>query len=109
MMDMERKYEIIFIEDAKADYQKLNGSEKQYVDIALAKISYRADELGVNLTKKFNSNLTGCKKIKFKKIGIRIVFRIIGDHAEIVEIIAIGKRRKNEVYNNATRRLSNTK
>lgn len=35
---MENKFEIVFIEDAKEDYRKLDGSEKKYVDIALAKI-----------------------------------------------------------------------
>lgn len=106
---MEKKFDVVFIEDAKEDYRKLDGSEKKYVDIALAKIRFRADELGDELIKKGDFNLIGCKKIKFKKIGIRIVFRIVGDQAEIVEIIAIGKRRKDEVYKDAARRLGKIK
>lgn len=98
-------FEVVFIEEALEDYQKLDGSQRKYVDIALAKIEERADELGEDLTKKNDSNLIGCKKIKFKKIGIRIVFRIIGSKAEIAEIIAIGRRDKNEVYKKASKRL----
>lgn len=102
---MAKEFDIVFIEEAKKDYRQLDGSEKKYVDIALAKIRFRADELGEELTQKGDSNLIGCKKIKFRKIGIRIVFRIIGDQAEIAEIISIGKRRKDEVYKNAAKRL----
>lgn|SRR5690554_106476 len=102
---MENKFEVIFIEEAKRDYQRLDGSVKKFVDIAIAKMLERADELGEELTKKNESNLIGCRKIKFKKIGIRIVYRIIADKAEIVEIISIGKREENEVYKNAAKRL----
>lgn len=104
---MNKEFNIFFIEEAKKDYQKLDGSEKKYVDIALAKLRFRADEIGEELANRFNLNLTGCKKIKFRKIGIRIVFRIIGDQVEIVEIISIGLRKNNQVYKNAAKRLNN--
>ena len=100
-----KKFDVVFVEEAKGDYEKLDGSVKKFVDIAIAKMQLRADELGEELTKKQQSNLIGCRKIKFKKIGIRIVYRIVGDTAEIAEIIAIGKREENEVYKNATKRL----
>lgn len=106
---MAKEFEIVFIEDAKKDYLKLDGSERKYVDLALAKISIRADEIGEELSNRAGSNLAGCKKIKFKKIGIRIVFRIVGNQAEIAEIISIGKRRNDEVYKHAAKRLNNIK
>lgn len=106
---MKKEFDIVFIEDAKEDYRKLDGSQKKFVDIALAKIEFRADELGNELTKKNDSNLIGCRKIKFRKIGIRIVYRIVGEQAEIAEIISIGKRGNNEVYKNAAKRLRNTR
>lgn len=102
---MKNKFEVVFIEEAKKDYQKLDGSVKKFVDIAIAKMIERADELGEVLTKKNTSNLFGCRRIKFKKIGIRIVYRVIGNQAEIAEIIAIGKRGENEVYKDALKRL----
>lgn len=106
---MEKIFDIVFIEEAKEDYRKLDGFAKKYVDIALAKIKFRADELGEELTRIGKTNLIGCKKIKFRKIGIRIVFRIIGDQVEIAEIISIGKRRNDEFYKNAAKRLENRK
>lgn len=105
---MGKEFDVIFIEDAKVDYQKLDGSQKKLIDIALAKMKSRANVLGEELTKKGDTNLIGCRRIKFRKIGIRIVFRIVGNQAEIAEIIAIGKRQKDEVYKKATKRLRNT-
>lgn len=105
---MKSKFEVIFIEDAKEDYQNLDGSHKKPVDVALAKMKLRANELGKELTRIGDSNLIGCRSIKFRKIGIRIVFRIVGDRAEIAEIISIGKRKKDEVYKNAAKRIKVT-
>lgn len=87
---MKSKFDVVFIEEAKKDYQKLNGSVKKLVDIAIAKMLERADELGDELTNKNESNLIGCRKI-----GVRIVYRIISDKAEI---ISIGKREEYETY-----------
>lgn len=105
---MEKEFDVKFIEDAQEDYRKLDGSQKKFVDVAIRKMEYRANVLGEELTKIGDSNLIGCRKIKFRKIGIRIVFRIVGNQAEIAEIISIGKRKKNEVYKSATKRLRNT-
>lgn len=87
------KFEIVFIEEALEDYKKLDGSVRKMVDVALVKLQERADELGEDLTNKQGVNLIGCRKIKFRKAGIRIVYRIVGDKAEIAEIITVGKRR----------------
>ena len=106
---MSKKFKIILIEDANKDYKKLDGSVKRIVNVALAKMEERADQLGEELTSKHGINLFGCRKIKFKKAGIRIVYRIVGDTAEIAEIIVIGKREDNEVYEMAYRRLQKIK
>lgn len=44
---------------------------------------------------------------KLRKLGIRIVYRIVGNQAEIAEIIAIGRYGENEVYKDAMQRLKN--
>lgn len=106
---MSKKFEVVFIEEAQKDYKMLDGSIKKLVNIALAKMEERADELGENLTSKNGLNLIGCKKIKFRKAGIRIVYRIIGNKAEIAEIIIVGKREDNEVYEEAYKRLQKSK
>ena len=106
---MAKKFEVVFIEEAKKDYKKLDGSIKKFVDVALAKMEERADELGEDLTSKHGLNLIGCRKIKFRKAGIRLVYRIVGDKAEIAEIIMVGKREDNEVYQEAYKRLQELK
>lgn len=103
---MAQKFEITFIPKAAKEYKKIDGSVKKLVDIALKKMEERADILGEDLiNKKSGAKLHGCRKIKFRDAGIRIVYRIVGDKAEIVEVIAIGKRDDNEVYSLAHRRL----
>lgn len=102
---MAKKFEVVFIEEAQKDYKKLDGSIKKLVNVALAKMEERADELGEDLTSKHGLNLIGCRKIKFRKAGIRLVYRIVGDKAEIAEIIIVGKREDNEVYQAAYKRL----
>jgi len=102
---MAKKFEAVFIEEAKKDYKKLDGSIKKLVNVALSKMEERADELGEELTSKHGLNLIGCRKIKFRKAGIRLVYRIVGDKAEIAEIIIVGKREDNEVYREAYKRL----
>ena len=51
--------------------------------------------------------MAGCKKLKWRRDGLRMVFRLGDDGAvEIVEIIAIGRRDKSAVYRRAEQRLS---
>lgn len=106
---MDKKYEVVFIDEAMKDFQKLDGSVKKLVTIAISKMEVRANVLGEQLTSKFGINLVGCRKIKLRKAGIRIVYRIVGERAEIVEIITIGKREDNEVYELAHKRLQELK
>lgn len=106
---MSNKFEVVFIEEAYKDYKKLDGSIKKLVKVAVAKMQKRADELGEELTNKHGVNLIGCRRIKFKKAGIRMVYRIVGRKAEIAEIIMVGKREENEVYEIAYKRLQGLK
>lgn len=102
---MANKFEVVFIEEAQKEYKKLDGSVKKIVQVAIAKMQERADTLGEELTSKHGLNLIGCRKIKFRQAGIRMVYRIVGGKAEIAEIITIGKREDNEVYQEAYKRL----
>ena len=89
--------------DVEKEYQKLDGSQRRLVRIAVAKLKTRADEIGTPL----HGELVGCKKIKWRNAGLRMVFRIREDGmVEIAEIVAIGRRNRSEVYKTAARRLS---
>ena len=51
-----------------------------------------------------SSKLAGCMKIKFKSIGIRVVYQLIREDT-VMKIVIISIRDDNEVYKEAERRL----
>ena len=102
---MSRRFEIRLIPAATKEYKRLDGSIKKLVDVAFRKLEARADEIGEELFDQKDTKLLGCRKVKFRKYGIRIVYRIVKDKVEIVQVIAVAKREDNEVYKLAHKRL----
>ena len=99
---MTAPYEIGFIDRAaQKEYLNLDGSTRRLVDSGLMRLRVRADEIG----KPLSGRLSGCKELKFRAIGIRIIFRIVNGEIEIVEIVAIGRRDKGDVFSRAEKRL----
>jgi mRNA interferase RelE/StbE len=88
---------IEFIPEAAIDYKKLDGSVKKKVDKKLDELS-KNPSIGEHLGNKFNVNLTGFYKIYIDNKNYRIVYRIINNEIEIIEIWGIGKRDKEEIY-----------
>lgn len=91
---------------AKDEYLALDGSVKALLRPGLAKLQERADEIGTPL----HGNLAGCRKLKYRKDGWRIVYRVTNDMVELIEvaeIIATGKRERSKVYDTAEKRLTN--
>lgn len=102
---MSARFSIRFInKDAVREYQKLDGSVKKLVNIGLKKLEERADQIGKPLA----GGLQGCKELKYRKHGIRVIFRISAKQIEIVEIVAIGARSKGEVFASAQSRLASS-
>ena len=100
---MSAPYRIGFIDlSAQKEYLSLDGSVRRLVDNGLMRLRARADEIG----KPLSGTLAGCKELKFRAIGIRVIFRIVARQVEIVEIVAIGSRDKGSVFATAQRRLS---
>ncbi|GBU22881.1 hypothetical protein R80B4_02794 [Fibrobacteres bacterium R8-0-B4] len=96
--------DIRFIPEAVKDYKSLNGSIKVLVNKKIEKLrkdAYIGEELG----NKNNINLTGYYKIYVAKKKYRIVYRIVQNEVEIIEIWGIGKRDKMEVYKEVGRRI----
>ena len=80
--------------DVEKEYQKLDGSQRRLVRIAVAKLKTRADEIGTPL----HGELAGCKKIKWRNAGLRMVFRIREDGmVEIAEIVAREQKLREEI------------
>jgi mRNA interferase RelE/StbE len=100
--------DIQFIPEAVKDYKSLDGSIKKFVN---EKIDNLKDDayIGEELGNKNNINLTGYYKIYVAKKKYRIVYRIVKNEVEIIEIWGIGKRDKMEIYKNVEKRIKNRK
>ena len=61
--------------------------------------------LGESLGNKNNIDLTGYYKIYVLKKTYRIVYRIVKNEIEIIEIWGIGRRDKMEIYKNIEKRI----
>ena len=103
------RYPIEFIIEASEDYKNLDGSINQ------KESGKKLDDLsnnpfsGEHLGNKFNIDLTGFYKIYVDNKKIRIVYRLIGEEIEIIEIRGIGKRDKEEIYKTIGKRLNRRK
>jgi mRNA interferase RelE/StbE len=86
-----------FIPEAAEDYASLDGSIKKQVNEKIDKLKENPF-LGETLGNKNEIDLTGYYKIYVAKKAYRIVYRIIKDEIEIIEIWGIGKRDKMEIY-----------
>ena len=95
---------IEFIFEAADDYKNLDGSTRKKVDKRLLELSENP-LLGDHLGNKFNINLTRFYKLYADSKRIRIIYRLIGEEIEIIEIWGIGKREKEEIYKLIGQRL----
>jgi mRNA interferase RelE/StbE len=97
-------YQVEFLPDAEKDFDSLDGSIKREVAKkidALAKNPLSGKPLG----SKLGMDLTGFYKLYVAKKKYRIVYRLIGKYIEVIEIVGIGRRDKEEVYKLVARRL----
>ena len=88
---------IEFIPEAAIEYESLDGSIKILADKILDKLE-KNPFLGEKLGNKNNIDLTGYYKLYFAKKRYRIIYRIVKNEIEIIEIWGIGKRDKMEIY-----------
>lgn len=98
-----------FFDEAIEDYNSLDGSQKVVVMKALEKIAENGQNLGEPLRNTNTSNLSGYRKVKIKREGIRIVYSITNSKVDITQIITIGNRADSEVYEEAHKRITNKK
>jgi len=103
------RWKIRMLKEAKADFDALDGSQKSIVRKALIKVSKNplpATEGGYGkpLGSHNDSNLTGLLKVKLKKYGIRIVYKIF-KCKETMVIVVIGMRSDGDAYDTANSRM----
>ena len=95
---------------AEEELAKLDGSIKKIVLKGILKVStnpkpQNAGGYGKPLGNKNNNNLTGLLKIKYKNIGIRVVYKLVEDEkTHEMYILVISARTDNEVYDIAGKR-----
>ena len=90
-------YSIEFIPEAASDYKSLDGSVRKKVNKKLEELS-KNPFLGEHLGNKFNLDLTGFYKLYVDNKKIRIVYRLLREEIEIIEVWGIGRRDKEEIY-----------
>jgi len=96
------QWDVIYTDEAKKDYNALDPSSLNQVDKAIRKVSQNPlpeseGGYGKPLGNKRGKNLTGLLKIKLKKLGIRVVYKLIRTD-EIMKIIIVAARADDEVY-----------
>lgn len=94
-------YELDFLPSALNEWQKLDNSIKQQFKNALSKRLNNPRVPSAAL-----HNMPDCYKIKLRKIGYRLVYRV-DDNVITVTVIAVGKRERSAVYDAASWRLDN--
>ncbi len=105
MPDKTETYAIVYLAEARNDYQKLDGSQKVFVDKGLNRIR----KLGMQAGQPLAGSLINCRKLKNQRMGLRIVFRQADQGIQIIQILPIGKREDKAVYRDAAQRLSQFK
>ena len=102
------KWQIEYLEEAKKDLKKLDRSAQIIVLKGIDKVSenplpVQQGGYGKPLGNKSGTNLTNLLKIKFRDIGIRVVYKV--EYTDtVMKIIVISARADEQVYKEATKR-----
>jgi mRNA interferase RelE/StbE len=105
-----KPWTIEFTTEAEKDRNSLDYTQRLHVDKAIYKVSQNPlpqseGGYGKPLGHKQGKNLTGLLKIKLKKLGIRVVYRLIRTD-EIMKIVVVAARADDEVYAVAAKRIN---
>ena len=87
---------------AEKEYNSLDGPTRVMVDKGLLRLEQCADEMG----KVLSGTLADCRELKFRADGIRPIYRIVNGHVELVQVVAIGPRDKDGVFEIAAERIA---
>ncbi|HJA20809.1 type II toxin-antitoxin system RelE/ParE family toxin [Mediterraneibacter catenae] len=101
-------WNIEFLEEAAKDIKRLDHSVRIQVLKGIQKVSrnplpVQEGGYGKPLGSKSGTNLTNLLKIKFRDLGIRVVYKIIFDDG-IMKIVVVSARADEQVYKEAAKR-----
>lgn len=99
-------WKIRITDEAKKDYIKIEGSIRRQVLAGIVKVSQAPlpspNGYGKALGNKNGNNLTGFFKIKYRGIGIRVVYTLVVDNM-VMNIVVISPRDDNYCYDLAVK------
>ena len=94
-------WKIRITDEAKKDFNKIEGSIRKQVLAGIVKVSKAPlpspNGYGKPLGNKNENNLTGFFKIKYRGIGIRVVYTLVVDKM-MMNIVVISQRDDNYCY-----------
>ena len=101
-------WDVIFLPEAEKERDELESSARNQVDKAIRKVSQNPLPKGEGgygnpLGHKQGKNLTGLLKIKLKRLGIRVVYKLVREDEKMC-IVVVAARADNEVYDIAETR-----
>lgn len=91
--------------EAVRDFDRLDGSVKKEVARKIDALSENPF-LGKPLGNRMGMDLTGFFKLYAVRKKFRIVYRLMDDRLEVIEIVGIGKREKEEIYKLIYKRMN---
>ena len=94
-----KTYRLIFKAQALKEWNKLGSPVRAQFEKKLKERLTTPRVVSARL-----SELPNCYKIKLRKVGYRLIYRVDDDRIVII-VIAIGRRERNEAYETAARRL----
>ena len=99
-------WKIRITDEAKKDYKKIEGSIRKQVLAGILKVSDAPlpspNGYGKPLGNKGGNNLTGFFKIKYRGIGVRVVYTLVLDEC-VMNIVVVSQRDDNFCYDMAAK------
>lgn len=92
-------YDLEFLPSAQKEWDRLDADIKKQLT---KKLRERLPHPRVPAARL--RDMPDCYKIKLRSVGYRLVYRVFDDRI-VVQVIAIGKRERNEVYKAAAGRV----
>ena len=102
-------WEVKYLPEVEKDFDALSHNRQIIVDKAIKKVKtnplpQNEGGYGKPLEHKNGTNLTGYLKVKLRKEGIRIVYKLIRTESKML-VVVIGIREDDEVYEIARDRI----
>ncbi|MEO7786621.1 MAG: type II toxin-antitoxin system RelE/ParE family toxin [Sphingomicrobium sp.] len=93
-------YKLLFLPSARKEWDKLGATTRSQFSKQLARRIVEPHVISSRLR-----SMDGCYKIKLRDAGYRLVYQVEDDRL-IVTVVAVGKRERGTVYDDAFARLN---